>query len=811
MNFINQRNIFFLAMFFFWALLLSLSASSRSLIIDDFIYASIEEAREVWSEGGGSPPLEIGGEEDEAYIEAPINFQPGQSRHYWDGLLEPDLSDYDRIILDLEIPHFGFISTFTLYFHCSATNSWAFSNREITQTGRQEWTFYKEDFSYHSEDFDWSHIDRIRFSPWKLQEGVSYIRFHHFYAYPPDIYIVRNTRSQNQDIVGQTTSLLSTLFSNLDIYTSEISDTDVENGMLEGSKIAVYPYNNEISEEETEKIEEFVQAGGKLMVFYPVIDPVADLLGMTNHGWQALDTKGYVFNAPHVPGLPESVIQNSWNIFHVTPEREDARILAYWKDSTGEITEYPAWILSDTGAYMSHIALDDDREQKGKALFAITGALYPQIWEEKVEEVFNNIGKIAHYNDYSEARDDIEKLADHSPHKRDVLDFLEQAESYFLTANNYRDDGQYPAAIQKAGKAGKALMNAYARVQSGKRGEFRAIWESAGTGIKPGNWEYSIHHLHESGFHAIIPIMAWGATAHYDSDYLLPSQAFIEHGDQITQLVEAARNYGFKVHPRKILWWDRNAPQDWLDTMSAEGRLQKSIQGEESHWLCPSHPDNRALEINSYLEMVQNYDIDGIHMDYIRYENRHYCYCDGCRERFEKEYDLTVQNWPHDCYSGPLQETYREWRINIITSLVQTIAEEARNIDPDILISAAVFSNYESAVENVGQDWITWCKEGYLDFVCPMNYTTNIHTFNSHINTQKKLLDDSVPLYSGIKGYDIQADQVILQILSLREHDLDGFVLFNYAPYAVENILPFLEMGITKDPVSNVKDFRFFE
>ena len=42
-----------------------------------------------------------------------------------------------------------------------------------------------------------------------------------------------------------------------------------------------------------------------------------------------------------------------------------------------------------------------------------------------------------------------------------------------------------------------------------------------------------------------------------------------------------------------------------------------------------------ALERDAMLEVATNYDVDGIHFDYIRYPASDHCYCDGCRTRFE--------------------------------------------------------------------------------------------------------------------------------------------------------------------------------
>lgn len=56
----------------------------------------------------------------------------------------------------------------------------------------------------------------------------------------------------------------------------------------------------------------------------------------------------------------------------------------------------------------------------------------------------------------------------------------------------------------------------------------------------------------------------------------------------------------------------------------------------------PSHTGYRQYLMPLMREVVENYPVDGIHLDYIRYpeavEGRHYRYCRRCRKKFKDEY-----------------------------------------------------------------------------------------------------------------------------------------------------------------------------
>jgi uncharacterized lipoprotein YddW (UPF0748 family) len=127
-----------------------------------------------------------------------------------------------------------------------------------------------------------------------------------------------------------------------------------------------------------------------------------------------------------------------------------------------------------------------------------------------------------------------------------------------------------------------------------------------------------------------------------------------------------------------------NAPPEFVAKLRAAGRTQKDAKGEDVNWLCPSHPENLALERDSMLEVVRNYGVDGIHFDYIRYLNKDVCFCAGCRERFEAAAGVNVEQWPQDMLTGKQAGPFGDWRREQITRLVRAVSQEAHKIKPGI-------------------------------------------------------------------------------------------------------------------------------
>jgi uncharacterized lipoprotein YddW (UPF0748 family) len=235
--------------------------------------------------------------------------------------------------------------------------------------------------------------------------------------------------------------------------------------------------------------------------------------------------------------------------------------------------------------------------------------------------------------------------------------------------------------------------------------------------------------------------------------------------------------------------------------MRHEGRLQASSSGKEEPWLCPSHPENQKLEIAAMVEVARNYDVDGIHFDYIRYPDGDHCFCAGCRERFAKAAGVAIEHWPQDVLAnGPFRQQWLDWRRGNITTVVRAVSEQARAVKPKIKISAAVFRNWAVDRDGVGQDWKLWCDRGYLDFVCPMDYTGSDRQFDNWIASQKEWAG-KVPVYPGIgessSSSQLGVDRVIGQIQITRQHKTSGFVIFNYGASEAKDLAPMLGLGIT--------------
>jgi len=429
-----------------------------------------------------------------------------------------------------------------------------------------------------------------------------------------------------------------------------------------------------------------------------------------------------------------------------------------------------------------------------------TKLLPPPGPRELAESAISDIGKIASFQTYEEATNQIASLAGRNARVRQAL---VSAKSLRKSALELAGQQAFSKATEQATAAREQLFLAFCSAQRPLPGEFRGFWCHSAFGVEGMDWDAAIRRLAENGFTAILPNMLWGGAAFYESKVLPVAAPVAARGDQIRQCLAACRKYGLQVHVWKVNWkLGTAAPKDFVDRMRQAGRLQVSSTGKEEPWLCPSHPDNQRLEVAAMVELVRNYDVDGIHFDYIRYPDNDHCYCAGCKERFQRASGSSLTNWPGDVSAdGPLRQRWLEWRRGNITAVVKSVSEQARALKPGIKLSAAVFQNWTTDRDSVGQDWKLWCDKGYLDFVCPMDYTPNNHRFETLVAQQIEWAGRT-PCYPGLgvsaSSSRFDADRAIEQINITRSYKTRGFMIFNYGVKESANLLPMLGLGITE-------------
>lgn len=726
-------------------------------------------------------------------------------RTYWDLKVHLDLSRHGKVAFWVKaVGDTGAISSCTLYFNAGA--GWYDGTFAAEEGEWQRVTLDQSKFTTEGAPSGWNAVSTIRLAFWKGQPRVATVYLGPIEAPSSRVAVVNDTRAgkEGQQYAERMVSALNS--AGIDAET--IGDTEVEKGGLAGKRIAIYP-NNTITDAEAEALNSFTQQGGHILACYALPTSMGKILGIDNVGYQPRKYDGQFARMRAAPatgknsivGMPAQVHQASWNITAAKPSAKNAHVAAEWFDDKGKDTGFPAVIVSDSGAYVSHVILDDAPAERDRLLRALLGAFDPSIWSDMADANLLSAGRIVtRWADFEQTARGIEAEAKRLD-SDGALKELDKARKVRVEARSLMQAGRWPEALDAIDRAKTSLTRAFALAQETKAGEFRAVWCHSAYGVQGMTWDAAIKRLKECGFTAVVPNMLWGGQADYNSKVLPVSERVKTEGDQIALCLAACRKYGLKIHVWKVDWNLATASPSFVARMRTEKRLQATANGVEEPWLCPSNPANVEMERASLLEIVRNYDVDGIHFDYIRYPDGEHCYCDGCRSRFEALAGAPVADWPKDVLRGGKQyEAYQQFRRDNITHLVKTVSEEAHKLKPGIKVSAAVFSSWPECRESVGQDWAEWVKRGYLDFVCPMDYTASNSGYRSMIRVQREAIGGRVPLYPGVgaSAPGLDAAQVIDQVQITRKEKADGFIVFQYDARTASDQFPLMSLGATR-------------
>jgi uncharacterized lipoprotein YddW (UPF0748 family) len=780
-------------------------------ILPLFNFPDREAAKNFWVPSSGVPDVDIytsGSSPLSEGVIFPVDFGGTLSRCSWDCNYNADLTEGQRVSIRLHVDNPECISHFSLYFR--AADGWWHNSASLKQ-GWQRLKWPKSSFSANDQASGWDKITGLRIAPWSRDAaGTATLTITEIKFDTLPLTVIEGKSSAFPDSAKIYSEIMYNFLDNLGLEYGSLGDDTLTSKDLESVSVVILPYNSGMPDKTSEVLEEYVDNGGRILAFFNIPDSLINKLGFSKIKMEQKTTKEIIFPPGPVKCLLEKVSQKNHAFYKGEAVSKDASIIGWWVLAEDDGSSNAAILWSDKGAWMTYCLLDDDPIRKSDMLLSLLYGMCPEIQHEYINSAISKIGNVGPYSDYENCITMITRDSKIAGKEEEVSILLEKSRMAYEKLLEFQELDDFCEVKKTVSEIQANLIEAYMISRKSEMPEFRAAWDfdnsnSSSYGDKE-KWEKSMEALKKGGFNAIIPNMLRGGLAHFNSSLMPHSTTSNEIGDQLDLCVNAAKKYGIKVHPYTACWNCVGASQEYIDMRINEERTQVGADGDVKIHLCPSHPDNFKLMRDSILEMVDNYDIDGIHLDYIRYTYSDTCFCTGCLERFQEQTGLTVTEWPGDCYKdGVFEEEYLEWRREQINRLVETVNIEAKKRKPEIKISAAVFRNYPDCRESVAQDWKKWLEDGLIDFACPMNYHQELEDFRYTVEKQMSLVAESEKIYPGI-GYhsgssQLSPDQVAAQIDIARELGAKGFVLFSYTMTMREALLPLLVTGSTATPV----------
>ena len=244
-----------------------------------------------------------------------------------------------------------------------------------------------------------------------------------------------------------------------------------------------------------------------------------------------------------------------------------------------------------------------------------------------------------------------------------------------------------------------------------------------------------------------------------------------------------------------------NQPKDYLGPVLSRypDWAISDRQGNKFHYssgkvfLDPSNPGVRRYLSLLLEEIATRYEVDGIHLDYIRYPfqnpngSKSYGYAIASRQQFKQITGvdpITLNS------SSPLWSQWVGFRIKQIDSFVGFVSQNLKQKRPELILSTAVFPmERQDRLTKIQQHWEEWVRQEWIDMLVPMTYATDtdhLHRLTSPVLSKSN--QGSVLLLPGIRLLNLPDIMALDQMQLLRGMPTEGYALF-----AVENLNSNLE------------------
>jgi len=341
--------------------------------------------------------------------------------------------------------------------------------------------------------------------------------------------------------------------------------------------------------------------------------------------------------------------------------------------------------------------------------------------------------------------------------------------------------------------------------------EFRSFWLATAGGMDwpPNTTDANtqrealrdiIHNAKAMGLNAVVFQVVPRGDAFYESERL-PWSSFLTGGPNVgipgkdpgwnplEFAIEEAHKLGLELHAWYNVYmanreeYDRSPDSDpphvyyshpeWIEQVPQSA-------GSVWNWLNPAIPEAREWIVGNVVEIVENYDVDAVHFDFIRYGTN-----------YERD-DSLMQ-----VYNPAELTNISDWRRENINMFVRDVYAAVKDVKPWVKVGSTPVGHYRTSggwaagygYSQYYQDSRRWAEEGVHDYVAPQLYWDigAPGDGGSHAPRFEWLVDDWTSdmrgrhYYIGTGPYRVEIKpQISAQIDTVRNSTAPGHMHFSY-------------------------------
>ena len=384
---------------------------------------------------------------------------------------------------------------------------------------------------------------------------------------------------------------------------------------------------------------------------------------------------------------------------------------------------------------------------------------------------------------------------------------LKQARSSLRRFQRLVDQGEHVKARAEWTLAKQTLWENYPTDRPVAHSEVRGMWLDRGTIVKAKSEADLVKvfdRMAEARINTVFFETVNSGYTIYPSKIAPQQNPLVKGWDPLKTATKLAHERGIELHA-------------WVWTFAAVNQRHNEILGLPRNYLGPvlaKHPDWAATdhegsrfhynsrkvfldpanpEVQQYLssllrEIAQEYDVDGIHLDYIRYPFQSptgklsYGYGKAAREQFYQQTGVDPMSLNPNHY---LWSEWIEFRTEQIDNFVGMVSQDLKQLRPELTISTAVFPMpKQERLTKIQQHWEKWLSKEWIDMLVPMTYAKDADRLDELASPLLREFDrGKALLLPGIRLLNISEVAALDQMQLLRGMSTEGYALF-----AAENL-----------------------
>ena len=346
--------------------------------------------------------------------------------------------------------------------------------------------------------------------------------------------------------------------------------------------------------------------------------------------------------------------------------------------------------------------------------------------------------------------------------------------------------------FKKEYESASKLLNEYPAVES------RALWIRPTNSSSEKQVREIVKKIYDAGFNTVCIELLFNSVTIFPIDteeYMFSQDPALGGFDVLKAYIDECHKYGIEVFGWMVCYrvshGSTSYPNLAVTTKKPEWlNVAKSgttaVGDSKGYFLNPALPEVSEFLLKFYTYILQNYDIDGFQMDYIRYplaEGEDFGYDEYTRGLFKDQYGKDPMEFDK---ADKLWNTWCRFRASFVTEFVKQVNDLVNELRPDVYVAADVAPNFSEVYNKYMQEAKIWLENDYIDIAFPMVYGTNIVPEYSKMTINAA--GDHAYSYIGLADYG--AEVLDREIREVREAGGDGFAFFAYNEYFSSDFSP---------------------